>query len=127
MAWIGTSTAAVNPAVKLTVMLSGGSCPSWSVTALATTVNVHDSPLAKSTSGLIVNVVGPPETAAVCGPEAIQRMLNHDPVTFTGSLNVTVMLWSGGTFVAPFAGTVLTTVGASSPILTVAVVLAPRS
>src|SRR4029450_2354311 len=119
MAWSATRTTAVKPVVKLTLMLSGGSWPSTSVTALAMMVSVQESPRAKSTSGLIANVVGPPENAAICKPLIEQTIVNHVPVTLTGSLNGTAMFWSRATFVVPFVGTVLTTVGASSTIVSV--------
>ena len=70
--------------------------------------------------GSIVQVVGPPVTTAVEGlmtygvlPVA-QLTRNHDPVSVTGSLNVTVRLTFEGCAVAPSTGTVATTVGAPS-------------
>src|SRR5262249_57222463 len=61
-----------------------------------------------------VNVDGPPLTVAVCGPLEAHESVNQVPLTFTGSLNVTVILLLRGTFVAPFAGTVLETDGGCS-------------
>ena len=44
--------------------------------------------------------------------------MNHDPVTLTGSLNVTEMLASRATLLAPFAGTDAWTAGAESVVVT---------
>src|ERR671935_1680771 len=98
-------------------MLSGGSTASWSVTFAAKTVTVHVSEPTKSASGSSVKVVGPPLTAAVWPSLELQEMENQLPVTFTGSLNVIVMLLDSATSPAPFAGLVLDTVGAWSPLL----------
>src|SRR5688572_15370432 len=68
---------------------------------------------AKSLAGSRVNVIGPPETVAVLVPLS-QTMLNQLPVTFTGSLNVTLMLLFGATPAEPDAGAVLDTAGALS-------------
>ena len=78
-------------------------------------VTVQASPAAKSASGSSVNVVGPPLAVAACGPLVVQAMVNHDPVTSTASLNVTVTFASRATSVASFAGVVLATVGGLSP------------
>src|SRR5205809_629211 len=51
----GTST--VNANTWFADIVSGGSLASWSATCAANTVVVQSSPLAKSTLGLIVNVV----------------------------------------------------------------------
>src|ERR671935_237550 len=98
-------------------MLSGGSIVSWSATFAAKTVTVHVSEPAKSASGLSVKVVGPPLTAAVWPSLEEQEIENQLPVTFTGSLKVIVMLLFSATSPAPFAGFVLETVGAWSPVL----------
>ncbi len=103
-----------NPTVKFATMLSGGSLASWSVTWSARTTNVQLSPQTKSASGSIVNVVGPPLTAAVCVPLSEQESVYQAPVTFTASVNVTVTFVSTGTLEAPSAGTVLATAGAAS-------------
>ena len=72
------------------------------------------SPGEKSVVGLSVNVVGPPVTAALCRPDAVQLIVNQGSATMTGSLNVTVRLVLGSTFLASAAGVVLTTDGAAS-------------
>src|SRR6476646_7990371 len=95
-------------------MLSGGSEVSWSATFAAKIVTLHDSPSAKSVSGSSVNVVGPPETAAVWVPLDAQEIENHEPETFTGSLKVTVIFASAATPPAPFDGEVEATAGAVS-------------
>src|SRR5438093_12227623 len=97
-------------------MLSGGSVASWSVTFAAKIVTVHVSEPAKSASGLSVKVVGPPLTVAVWPSLEPQEIENQLPVTFTGSLNVIVMLLVKDTSPAPLAGFVLETVGAASPL-----------
>jgi hypothetical protein len=99
---------------------------SWSVTWAATIVTVQVSLPTRSVSGLSVQVVGPPETVAVCAPEVVQEMVNHVPVTSTGSLKVTVMSEVGFTPSALSAGVVAVTVGAASTsIVTVAVSSTP--
>ena len=73
-------------------------------------MTVQVSPAAKSAFGLIVKVVGPPETAAVVRvPLVAQTIWNQLPATFTGSLKVTVMLVFDATPVAPLAGVVAVT------------------
>src|ERR687885_1532771 len=98
-------------------MLSGGSVASWSVTFAAKTVTVQVSEPTKSVSGSSVNVVGPPVAVAVWPPLDVQEIENQLPVTFTGSLNVIVMLLFRATLPAPSVGLVLETVGAWSPVL----------
>src|ERR1044071_7138885 len=98
-------------------MLSGGSLASWSVTCAANTVTVTVSPFAKSTFGLIVNVVGPPVTtvsATLRVPLVAPTIWNQLPVTLTGSLNVILMLVLFACCVAPFVGVVAVTLGAAS-------------
>src|SRR5215467_15581762 len=98
-------------------MLSGGSPLSWSEICAAKTVTVHDSPAVKSAFGLIVKVVGPPVTtvsATLRVPLVAPTIWNQLPVTFTGSLNVIVMLVLPATCVAPLVGVVLVTLGAVS-------------
>src|SRR5437762_1286262 len=98
-------------------MVSGGSPASWSATWAANTVAVQESLATKSVFGLMVKVVGPPvttvsETFRV--PELAQAIWNQFPVTFTGSLNVTVRFALVATCVAPFTGVVPLTDGAAS-------------
>ena len=50
-------------------------------------------------------------------PLALHTRVNHDGVTLTGSLNVTVRLEFTGKSVAPSSGKVSTTPGATSPAL----------
>src|SRR5262245_3617361 len=85
----------VKAKTKLAAMLSGGSFVSWSVTCAAKIVTVQVSPLVKSTFGLMVKVVGPPVTTVAAGkrvPLVLQTIWNQLPVTFTGSLKVTLTL-----------------------------------
>ena len=57
----------------------------------------------------------PPLTTALCRPDEAQLIDEPgDRATVTGSLNVTVRLVLGSTFVASAAGVVLTTDGAAS-------------
>jgi hypothetical protein len=95
-------------------MLSGGSFASWSATCAATIVTVHVSPKAKLVPGSSVNVVGPPLTEAACEPLVPHEIVVQLPVTFTGSLNVTLTFELTATSVAPAAGVVLLTAGAAS-------------
>jgi hypothetical protein len=117
MSWIGVGVdgAAV---VKLQVMSaagwSGGSFVSWSETCAATIVTVQLSPAAKSESGSSVKVVGPPPTAAVWGPLVAHEIEYHEPVTSTGSLNVTETLAAVATSVASIPGERAVTDGAAS-------------
>src|SRR5437763_9087545 len=97
-------------------MLSGGSCVSWSVTSAANTVTLHVSPVAKSVVGSSVKVTGPPETVALWLPLVAHEIEYQPSTAFTGSLKVIEMFESTATFVAPFAGVVLATVGAVSPL-----------
>ena len=105
---------AEKPTTKSTVIESGGSFASWSVTLAATIVSVHASPGTNSLVGSSVKLVGPPLALAVRVPETLQASVNHAPLTFTGSLKVTVRLAPGGTSVAPSAGYVEVTSGAAS-------------
>src|SRR5213076_2218756 len=98
-------------------MLPGGSFVSRSVTFAANTVTVQLSEPTKSESGSSVNVVGPPLTVAVWPPLELQEIEYQLPVPFTGSLKVIVTLLFRATSPAPFAGLVLDTVGAWSPLL----------
>ena len=94
----------VKPTTKFRTMLSGGSLASWSVTWLARTVSVQVSPLVSEIAGSIVNVVGPPVTAASTVPLAEHTSVNQEAVTLTGSLKVTDRFAPTGKSVAPFAG-----------------------
>src|SRR5215217_6301305 len=101
-------------------MLSGGSALSWSDTCPANTVTEHVSLNAKSTFGLIVKVLGPPVTtvsATLRVPLVVHEIWNQSPVTFTGSLNVTVISEFTAWLVAPFAGVVLVTLGGASTLI----------
>src|SRR5688572_28551776 len=95
-------------------MLSGGSLPSLSLTPAARTVTVHVSLLRKSTSGLTVQLVGPPLTATVCAPEVAQEIVTDALVMVTGSLKVRLMSVFVATCVAPFVGVFAMTLGAAS-------------
>jgi hypothetical protein len=79
-------------------------------------VTVHDSLLVKSVSGLSVKLVGPPLTAAVWAPLAVQLIVNQLPATSTGSPNVMVTSAFGATPAAPAAGDVPETDGADSAL-----------
>src|SRR5882762_1709299 len=85
-------------------MLSGGSTRSWSETSFLLMVTVHCSAPPKSTSGLIVKVVGPPVVIAVCSPLLAHDIWIQFAETFTGSSNVTVISVLLFTPVAPLAG-----------------------
>jgi hypothetical protein len=95
-------------------IVSGGSIRSTSWTPASSIVTVQLSFEAKSASGSSVYVVGPPVTVAVCRPDVLHEIVCHGSTTVTGSLNVTVMLLSPATSLAPFAGLVLDTEGALS-------------
>src|SRR5262249_34670182 len=77
-------------------------------------VNVQLSPGEKSTVGSSVNVVAPPLIPTVFNPLPVHCSWNEVWLTTTDSLNVTDRLAVGGTFAAPLAGMVETTVGARS-------------
>ena len=62
-----------------------------------------------------MKLCGPPATAAACMPLVAHSMLNQLPLAVTASLKLTSMLALVATFVAPFVGTVLVTVGGMSP------------
>src|SRR3982750_2006925 len=94
--------------------LSGGSLASTSETPAASTVRVQVSPSWRATLGSKVKLVGPPLTDAVTVPEAEHSRLNQGSDTLTGSLNVTLRFEVRWTSVAPSAGEVAVTVGASS-------------
>ena len=79
-----------------------------------TIVTVQVSLFAKSTLGLSVKVVGPPDSAAAWPPLVAQLIENHDPATVTGSENVIETLLVVAMLVAPSAGDVAVTVGAVS-------------
>ena len=65
-----------------------------------------------------MNVVGPPDSAAVCAPLKVQVIVNQVPVAaVTASENVTVMLADGAMHEAPVDGVVAVTLGAASPAL----------
>src|ERR1041385_325857 len=98
-------------------MLSGGSALSWSEICAANTVTEHVSLKAKSTFGLIVNVVGPPVTtvsATLRVPLVGHTIWNQLPVTLTGSVNVIDRFEFSATLVAPLVGVVAVTDGAWS-------------
>jgi hypothetical protein len=106
----------LNDHTSFAAIVSGGSFVSWSLTFAATIVAVHVSAVTKSLSGSSVNVVGPPVAVAVCAPLVVQLSVYHEPVTLTGSLNVTVTFASTGTSEAPAAGDRPATDGASSAV-----------
>ena len=99
---------------KSSAIASGGSALSRSVTSSATIVAMHDSFATRSTAGSRTKVVGPPLTDAACGPLVSHVMVNHDPATATGSLNVTSRFAFGWTSPSPSLGVVAATLGASS-------------
>ena len=117
MSWIGVGVAGA-AVVKLQTMSaagwSGGSVVSWSETCAATIVTVQLSPAAKSESGSIVKVVGPPLAAAVWVPLVAHEIEYHEPVTLTGSLKVTETFAAVATSVASIPGEREVTDGAAS-------------
>src|SRR4051794_12674110 len=115
-----TAGAASTPKVKMSLaaMLLGGSPVSWSATWAANTVVVQLSPPVKLAFGLMVKVVGPPVTtvsATLRLPEVAQTIWNQLPVTFTGSLKVTVTSLLSAPK-PPLVGVVAVTVGAESVV-----------
>src|SRR5215471_14586098 len=74
------------------------------VTWAASTVTVHDSPVAKSAAGSIVYVVGPPLAVAAWAPLVAHEIVNQSPLTVAGWLNVTVTFAATGASTAPAAG-----------------------
>ena len=70
---------------------------------------------AKSGSGSMVNVVGPPVVVTVWSPVVAHATPMAPTPRFTGSLKVTVGERSGDTLTAPSAGTLDVTTGAGSP------------
>ena len=79
----------------------------------APVLTVQRSPCAKSVVGSSVNSVGPPLCVNSWAPLVAQVMVN---VGSAGPLNVTVMLLSTGTSLAPSAGSVpVTTTGGGPP------------
>src|SRR5918996_3470977 len=87
ISWISSGGATVRKdQLKSAVIVSGGSVVSRSLPCAAAIVVVHDSSIAKSTSGSSVNVRGPPLAMAVCAPLVVQTISNHEPVTATSSL-----------------------------------------
>jgi hypothetical protein len=111
MRWNGVA----NDQVKFAAIVSGGSSASVSVTCPARIVTEQDSAGAKSASGSIVKVVGPPLAVAVWSPLSAHEIENQAPATETGSLNVTERSEPTATPVAPAAGEVASTCGAASP------------
>src|SRR5215218_5920950 len=98
-------------------MLLGGSPVSLSATLAATTVTVQTSPVvAKSTVGLRVKVVGPPERAKACAPEVAQEMVKALDAAVTASSKVTVTSVLLATPVAPLVGVVEETDGGLSTV-----------
>ena len=77
-------------------------------------VTTHVSALTKSAAGSNEKLIGPPEAAAECGPLSEQVIVNHMPLTFTGSLKATETLASSDTPLAPADGVVVLTAGAWS-------------
>ncbi|OGO57413.1 MAG: hypothetical protein A2Z32_04045 [Chloroflexi bacterium RBG_16_69_14] len=63
-----------------------------------------------------MNVIGPPVTVEGWVPLVTQTMVNHEPVTATGSANEIERLAASATPVAPAAGEVTATVGAGSTV-----------
>jgi hypothetical protein len=115
MSWIRAGgPTVVNDQTALPVMVSGGSSASLSETCVPTTVTVHVSSWTKSAVGFSVKITGPPLAAAVWAPLVVHEIENHEPLTVTGSLNVTVTSASTATPVAPAAGVVDETCGAAS-------------
>ena len=115
MSWIRAGgPTVVNDQTALPVIVSGGSSTSLSETCVPTMVTVHVSSCTKSVSGFSVNVAGPPLAAAAWAPLVVHEIENHDPLTVTGSLKVTVTSASTATPVAPAVGVVDETCGAAS-------------
>src|SRR5262245_21504063 len=88
----------MKPTTKFTLMLSGGSLPSTSLTCDARMVSVQLSPVARLGVGSMVKLVaGPALAVAAIGPPVMEHVnVNQFPVTLTGSLKVTVRLASTG-------------------------------
>src|SRR5258706_504722 len=101
---------------KSAAIVLGGSFASWSSTFAATTVTVHDSLGAKFASRSSVKTVGPPAVGAVCPRDTPQVIENHPTATLTGSENVTLMLESSATPLAPAIGLVAVMLGATSAV-----------
>ena len=110
----GSESLVVNVIATSAAIASNGSFRSWSVTPLASTVNVHDSPPTNAVVGWTTKVDGPPVTVAVLAPLDEQESVYQLAATSTGSLKVTETDALSGTSVAPFAGLELATVGAGS-------------
>src|SRR2546428_1465561 len=112
-----TSTSAVwKLNTKSAAIVLGGSLASWSSTFAAMTVTVHDSLGAKFRSGSSVKAVGPPAVGAVCPSDTPQVIENQPTARFTGSENVTLMLESSATPLAPAIGLVAVMLGAISAV-----------
>src|SRR5262245_55058905 len=101
----------VSPAIR-----SGGSLMSSSVTSLPTILSVQEVANGNGVAGCRVNVVAGDAGVTVSAIGVPHCSANAVAVTLTGSLNVTTRSAPTGTFVAPFAGTVVVTVGGSSSV-----------
>jgi hypothetical protein len=108
--------AVVNEKVRSAASESGGSMVSTSATPLAETVTVHASPAPKGAVGVIVKVVGPPETMTTWAPLVSHEIETAPLASVTGSSNPIVTTASVATPVAPSAGDVDTTDGALSDV-----------
>ena len=78
---IFTIEAVLTVQAKLASGSSGGSLESTSWTPPLRIAVVQLSPGEKSVVGLSVNVVGPPVTAALCRPDAVQLIVNQGSAT----------------------------------------------
>src|SRR6266508_4235071 len=93
-------------------MSFGGSPVSRSVTLAARIITVHWSP-AMNGATVTVKVTGPLSREAGFSPWMVHLIVRPPSAIATGSLNVTVIVELVATPVAPLAGIVLRTVGAS--------------
>src|ERR1043165_8315138 len=98
-------------------MLSGGSKLSASVMPAAKTVTVQVVPAGRSAAGSSVKLAeGEALSVKVCGLPA--QLTEKEPVVaLTGSLKLIVMFEFGAALVAPLAGEVVVTDGASSTLI----------
>src|SRR5438552_14447625 len=96
-------------------MWSGGSFESVSLTLFAITLTAHVTPSGRSAVGSsVIAEPGEPLTVKLFAVPLGHSRLNELVVALTDSLKVTVAFAFTATCVAPFAGDVLSTEGASS-------------
>src|SRR5688572_5216168 len=113
----GVGSAVLKLELKFAAMLSGGSLVSSSVTPLAVTLITHVVLNGRSLAGSMTTL----ETLSATALLATTVLAGHSTViapatTSTASLKLTVILVLTATFVAPFVGEVLDTLGAISAV-----------